>query len=94
MNGELLLGMGSALWLGILTSISPCPLATSVAAVSFLGRRVDRPRSVFGGGLLYAPGRALAYVALGAPGRSKAERRSSSTAPASADALLPELDHP
>lgn len=63
---EFVVAAASALWLGILTSISPCPLATNVAAVSFLGRRVDRPRLVFGGGLLYALGRALAYVALGA----------------------------
>jgi cytochrome c biogenesis protein CcdA len=63
---ELAVAAASALWLGILTSISPCPLATNIAAVSFLGRRVDKPRLVFGGGLLYALGRALAYVALGA----------------------------
>jgi cytochrome c biogenesis protein CcdA len=55
----------SALWLGILTSISPCPLATNVAAVSYLGRSVDSPRRVLGGGLLYTGGRTLAYVALG-----------------------------
>ena len=55
----------SALWLGILTSISPCPLATNVAAVSYLGRSVDRPRRVLGGGLLYTAGRSVAYVALG-----------------------------
>jgi cytochrome c biogenesis protein CcdA len=63
---ELAVAAVSALWLGILTSISPCPLATNIAAVSFLGRRVDKPWLVFGGGLLYALGRALAYVALGA----------------------------
>ncbi len=33
-----LLGMGTAIWLGILTSISPCPLATNIAAISFIGR--------------------------------------------------------
>jgi len=63
---ELALALGSALWLGVLTSISPCPLATNIAAVSFLGRRVDNPGIVFGGGLLYAIGRAGAYVAIGA----------------------------
>jgi len=63
--GDLAPAALSALWLGILTSISPCPLATNVAAVSYLGRRVDRPRQVLGGGLLYTAGRALAYVALG-----------------------------
>ena len=61
--GEFAAAAASAVWLGILTSISPCPLATNIAAVSFLGRRVDRPALVFGGGLLYALGRALAYVA-------------------------------
>ena len=35
-----LLGLVSALWLGILISISPCPLATNIAAISFIGRRV------------------------------------------------------
>jgi len=62
--GELIAAAASAVWLGILTSISPCPLATNIAAVSFLGRRVDRPSLVFVGGLLYALGRALAYVAV------------------------------
>ena len=36
------LALGSALWLGIVTSISPCPLATNVAAISFLARRVGQ----------------------------------------------------
>ena len=31
------------LWLGILTSISPCPLATNIAAISYIGRRVGQP---------------------------------------------------
>jgi cytochrome c biogenesis protein CcdA len=63
---DLVVAIGSALWLGILTSISPCPLATNIAAVSFLGRRIDSPMTVFGGGLLYALGRTVAYIALGA----------------------------
>jgi cytochrome c biogenesis protein CcdA len=62
---ELLAGAATALWLGILTSISPCPLATNVAAVSYVGTQVDRPRRVVWAGLLYAAGRALAYVAVG-----------------------------
>jgi cytochrome c biogenesis protein CcdA len=56
---------GTALWLGLLTSMSPCPLATNVAAISYLGRSVDSPRRVLGGGLLYTAGRTAAYVALG-----------------------------
>jgi len=57
--------MASALWLGILTSISPCPLATNIAAISFIGRRVDSPRKVFAAGLLYTAGRSVAYVLVG-----------------------------
>jgi len=56
----------SALWLGILTSISPCPLATNIAAVSYVGRSVGRPRAVLLAGGLYAAGRTLAYLVLGA----------------------------
>ena len=62
---ELLLGMASAFWLGILTSISPCPLATNIAAISFVGRRVGSPTKVFMSGLLYTAGRTLTYVVLG-----------------------------
>jgi len=62
---SLLLGALSALWLGILTSISPCPLATNIAAISFIGRRIGRTRVVFFTGLLYTLGRMLTYVVLG-----------------------------
>ena len=56
--------LGSALLLGIMTSISPCPLASNIAAISFIGRRVGNTRRVFLSGLLYTMGRTLAYVAL------------------------------
>ena len=62
---EFLLLAGSALWLGILTSVSPCPLATNVAAISFVGRRLESPRQVLAGGLLYTAGRVLTYTLLG-----------------------------
>jgi len=62
--GELMLGAASALWLGILTSISPCPLATNIAAISYIGRRVSSTRQVFLTGLLYTLGRTVAYLAL------------------------------
>ena len=62
---EFLLGIASAFWLGILTSISPCPLATNIAAISFVGRRVGSPMKVFLAGLLYTAGRTLTYLVLG-----------------------------
>lgn len=60
----LLLEWSAALWLGVLTSLSPCPLATNVTAVSYIGRLVGNPRRVLWAGLLYMGGRALAYVLL------------------------------
>jgi hypothetical protein len=54
----------SALWLGILTSISPCPLATNIAAVSFISRNLGSSKKVLWSGLLYAAGRMLTYVAI------------------------------
>lgn len=57
---------GSAFWFGILTSISPCPLATNIVAVSFIGREVGSSRRAVFSGLLYTAGRMLAYVGLGA----------------------------
>jgi len=62
---EILTGLGTALWLGILTSISPCPLATNIAAVSFLSKRITHPVFVFISGLSYTLGRMIAYAALG-----------------------------
>ena len=55
---------GAAVWLGLLTSISPCLLATNVAAVSYLARRVDRPRLVLLSCACYIAGQALAFVLL------------------------------
>jgi cytochrome c biogenesis protein CcdA len=62
----LLLGAVSALWLGILTSISPCPLATNVAAMSFIGKELRSPMRMLLTGAVYTLGRAVAYAALAA----------------------------
>jgi cytochrome c biogenesis protein CcdA len=63
---SLIVAVVSALWLGILTSISPCPLATNIAAISFIGRRVDKAKWVFLAGVFYTLGRMLTYMVLGA----------------------------
>jgi cytochrome c-type biogenesis protein len=62
---EALLFAASAFWLGFLTSVSPCPLATNIAAISYVGRRLESPRLVLAGGLLYTAGRVLTYTLLG-----------------------------
>ena len=56
----------TAMILGILTAVSPCPLATNLTAVAYLGREIDNRRKVFYLGLLYTLGRTIAYSALGA----------------------------
>jgi cytochrome c biogenesis protein CcdA len=60
-----MLALASALWLGILTSLSPCPLASNVAAISYISRDADRPARVALSGALYSLGRVITYVALG-----------------------------
>ncbi len=54
-----------ALWLGILTSISPCPLAANIAAVSFIVKGGGNAFSACASGIAYTLGRALAYMVLG-----------------------------
>jgi len=54
----------AAMYLGVLTSISPCPLATNIAAISYIGRKVESPRLVINAGLLYTLGRCVLYLVL------------------------------
>ncbi len=54
----------AALYLGVLTSISPCPLATNIAAISYIGSKIDDSRRVIHAGLLYTLGRCMLYVFL------------------------------
>ncbi len=55
----------SALWLGILTSVNPCPLASNIAAVSFIMKKIDRTGAVIASGMLYTLGRVAGYAVLG-----------------------------
>ena len=61
----MLLAVVSALWFGILTSISPCPLATNIAAISFLERHVNHPKDVMLSGMAYTLGRVFSYTIIG-----------------------------
>ena len=60
----LAMATASALWFGILTSVSPCPLATNITAISFVGRRTGSPVGILVSGLLYTLGRAIVYIAI------------------------------
>lgn len=61
----MLVAIFSALWLGVLTAISPCPLATNIAAISFISKNIECPYKTVLAGLLYVIGRVITYVALG-----------------------------
>jgi cytochrome c biogenesis protein CcdA len=56
--------IGTAFWLGLLTSISPCPLATNIVSVSYIGKRMTSPRRVLLAGMVFTLGRLIAYVSL------------------------------
>lgn len=56
----------AAFALGLLTAISPCPLATNISATAFISRGVANKRSVLLMGLSYTVGRSITYVALAA----------------------------
>ncbi len=64
MGTDFLLAAATAIWLGLMTSISPCPLATNIAAMSYVSRKVDAPEKVFFNGILYVFGRTLTYAVI------------------------------
>jgi len=55
----------TAFLLGLLTALSPCPLATNIAAIGFIGKDIENRKRVFRNGLLYTLGRILSYTLLG-----------------------------
>jgi cytochrome c biogenesis protein CcdA len=55
----------TAFILGLMTAISPCPLATNISAIGFISRDIENRRRVFIKGLVYTLGRAVAYTGLG-----------------------------
>ncbi|MBU4311754.1 MAG: sulfite exporter TauE/SafE family protein [Candidatus Omnitrophica bacterium] len=61
----MIIAIFSAFWFGILTSISPCPLATNIAAISFLSKRLSQPKLVLRLGFAYIFGRMVTYAVLG-----------------------------
>jgi cytochrome c-type biogenesis protein len=54
----------SALVLGLMTAISPCPLATNITAVGFISKDIENRNRVFVNGLLYTLGRAITYTSI------------------------------
>lgn len=54
----------SALALGLLTAISPCPMATNITAIGFIGKDLSNRNRVFYNGLMYTLGRTVSYTVL------------------------------
>lgn len=50
--------------LGLMTAISPCPLATNISAIGFISRDIEHSKRVFINGLVYTLGRAISYTGL------------------------------
>ena len=55
----------TAFLLGLLTAISPCPLATNIAAIGFISKDIENRQRIFLNGVLYTLGRVIAYTLLG-----------------------------
>ena len=52
----------TALLLGLMTAISPCPLATNITAIGFISKDLENRNRVFFNGLFYTLGRAVTYT--------------------------------
>ncbi|NLO49765.1 MAG: sulfite exporter TauE/SafE family protein [Bacteroidales bacterium] len=55
----------TAFILGLMTAISPCPLATNITAIGYISKDIESRRKVFADGLIYTLGRAISYTAIG-----------------------------
>ncbi len=55
----------SAFILGIMTAISPCPLATNITAIGFISKDIEDKKRIFFNGLWYTLGRAISYTGIG-----------------------------
>ena len=55
----------TAFVLGLMTSISPCPLATNITATAFISKNISNKKKVFLSGVIYSLGRAFSYTIIG-----------------------------
>ena len=55
----------SAFILGLMTAVSPCPLATNITAIAYVSKHIENRKTVFINGLIYTLGRAITYTGIG-----------------------------
>ena len=54
----------AAFFIGLMTAISPCPLATNITAIAYASKRIDNSKHTLLVGILYTLGRMATYVLL------------------------------
>jgi cytochrome c-type biogenesis protein len=54
----------AAFFIGLMTAISPCPLATNITAIAYISKRIDNSRHTLLTGFIYTLGRMAAYIAV------------------------------
>jgi len=54
----------AAFFIGLMTAISPCPLATNITAIAYISKRIDNSRHTLLAGFVYTLGRMAAYIAV------------------------------
>jgi len=54
----------AAFFIGLMTAISPCPLATNITAIAYTSKKIDNSKHTLLVGFLYTLGRMFTYVAL------------------------------
>lgn len=52
----------AAFFIGLMTSISPCPLATNITAIAYASKRIANPKNTLLVGFLYTLGRMFSYI--------------------------------
>jgi cytochrome c-type biogenesis protein len=62
--GENHIPLVAAFFIGLMTAISPCPLATNITAIAFISKRIDNSRHTLLTGFVYTLGRMAAYIAV------------------------------
>lgn len=55
----------TAILLGLLTAVSPCPLATNITAIGYISKDIESGHRIFWNGLLYTLGRIIVYTGIG-----------------------------
>jgi len=54
----------AAFFIGLMTALSPCPLATNITAIAYISKKIDSGKRTLMAGFVYTLGRMFTYVLL------------------------------